>query len=620
MTSKVIWGLCVVGVCVGTAQNASAQSTFLVDVDSTPPGATVYVDSTRGDALGTTPLSKVSLRRGNHVLYFLHEGHEELRLYVDVSSSGQRFSAYLKPLAHLELTAGNDSSKGGKVIIDGEEVGSLPFAASLKSGRHMVQVIKDGYESYNQWLELVAGQKQSIPVALEAIKKQAGSILVTSNVAGAEVFLDGVSKGRTPSVIRDVPVGTHTVQIQAMGKLPFSAQVVVSASKRVSVNPTLENDRHGNYGEIVVNASVGGAFVSVDGQAKGSAPVVVRKVNAGRHKVKVQAEGYLSFEASCLVRIGEACEVNAKLVAVGVPVRVEADVESARLFLDGRAVSSLPFEGHLPEGNHSLEVRAEGFEPFVEQVFFSESKTTRLFDVSLKELGAEGEHAWQERISRIQQRRRYGATSYSAVPLPVDQAILDLSAGWPFLGELRLAVGILENLQIGFAGRSFGRLTEFEARAKWGSRVLEYVAFAAQLRLGGGLGPSEQRTNPSTSEKNTYNINTWFAAIEGIASINFSDRGAFSLWLGLDMYTDRYDFSGLDGNVVLSPRPGRQDQSRLRLGGSLELAMSRNWNVFAVLEGVLWGPSADRRILGDILNIGKQDTELYFRVGGTYKF
>jgi hypothetical protein len=63
---------------------------------------------------------------------------------------------------------------------------------------------------------------------------------------------------------------------------------------------------------------------------------------------------------------------------------------------------------------------------------------------------------------------------------------------------------------------------------------------------------------------------------------------------------------------------GRQDLARVRLGGALDLVLSRNWNVWALMEGVLAGDK--RRVLGDLFDLGNEDTQLYFQLGLSYKF
>ena len=71
---------------------------------------------------------------------------------------------------------------------------------------------------------------------------------------------------------------------------------------------------------------------------------------------------------------------------------------------------------------------------------------------------------------------------------------------------------------------------------------------------------------------------------------------------------------------MLFPGGDRQNQSRLRLGGALEIVVNPQWNVWGIFEGVILGPSESRRILGDVFGFGAVDTELYGRVGATYRF
>jgi hypothetical protein len=114
--------------------------------------------------------------------------------------------------------------------------------------------------------------------------------------------------------------------------------------------------------------------------------------------------------------------------------------------------------------------------------------------------------------------------------------------------------------------------------------------------------------------------NTWFAVAEALGTLIFSDQGAFTLWVGGDAYTDRWDFRADDSDVVVVMDESRQAQTRLRLGGSLELVMNRQWNAWGLLEGVLVGPAATRRLHGDIFGFGFEDTALYVRLGLTHKF
>ena len=136
----------------------------------------------------------------------------------------------------------------------------------------------------------------------------------------------------------------------------------------------------------------------------------------------------------------------------------------------------------------------------------------------------------------------------------------------------------------------------------------------------------------------SYPINSAFLSIEGMGSLHFSDAGAFTLWIAVDFSSDEYAGHGSNSGAYLDYAPDaadmsdrycsvdasgnlgcrREDYARARLGGSLELVLARNWNLWFLLEGIL--SSQPRRVLGNLLGIEANDTQFYFRIGTTYKF
>jgi len=55
----------------------------------------------------------------------------------------------------------------------------------------------------------------------------------------------------------------------------------------------------------------------------------------------------------------------------------------------------------------------------------------------------------------------------------------------------------------------------------------------------------------------------------------------------------------------------RQNVVRARLGGSLEIVVTRKWNVWIEVEGI---------VAGDIFGGGNPDSRVYGQFGATFKF
>src|SRR5690606_6315047 len=93
---------------------AEAQRGIPINIESVPPGATVYLDSTSSPPLGTTPLTNARVAAGAHTFIFQLANHEEARLSVTVRRRRETFRAVLRALGTIEVSAANDGARGGR--------------------------------------------------------------------------------------------------------------------------------------------------------------------------------------------------------------------------------------------------------------------------------------------------------------------------------------------------------------------------------------------------------------------------------------------------------------------------------------------------------------------------
>jgi hypothetical protein len=732
----------VFGTLVACPSFGAAQRGIPVNIESIPPGATVYVDTVDAGPLGVTPLTAVRIPPGAHTLIFRMPNYEEARISVTVRRRRETFRAVLRALGTIEVSAANEGAHGAEVRIDGQPVGGgtlrgLPIRVeNLTPGRHQVQVVREGYRSFEQWVDVQGGQVVRVPVLLEREAPRTGSILVSADVLGAPIFLDGQPVGTTTTVLDDVPAGTHTLEIRPEGEdtQPFSAQVLVQPGQRATVTATLRRPRTspttgsiaiitdvpgarvringqelpegtfsrsdlppGNYvvqviaegyqpfrrevqvqagqttsvdvqltrdlgppGPInIVVTNVAGARVTVDGEER-SAPFVVNRPEPGTHAVVVRAEGYQEVSFTCSTAPGtppgDSCDRTITLEPLAVPIRVRLRNEiegTATLRIDDRDIGPVPYEGRIPVGQHTIEIVAEGYEPYRQQMEVEYAEGAITIEARLRD-------ASEEAAAR-------GAT-HTAIPIAMNHPMIDISVGWPYLGEMRLGIGLHELFDAGFAVRSFGRITEFEGRVRFGVRAVRQLALGAQVRFGGGIGPSittrapdfsmvdadptmmgiqpptdgrqqdfVPRVNPMMPGFDTP-VNNAFFTVEGMMSLLLEPIAAVTLWLGLDISSDEYAAHPRNGGAwiarepshpmadVCSPemsslrcRPVRQDMARMRLGGAVEFVLSPHWNLWFLFEGILAQPGDHRRLLSGFL-FDTADLRIYPRAGLTYKF
>jgi hypothetical protein len=111
-----------------------------------------------------------------------------------------------------------------------------------------------------------------------------GTLVVQSNPAGVQVFVDGEDHGQTPARISVKP-GAHILELRGRG-VPRVINLTVNAGAEVS--HTVEFANTPETGSLRVESQPAGAKVLVDGVDRGVAPVTVMELVPGDHEVILQ--------------------------------------------------------------------------------------------------------------------------------------------------------------------------------------------------------------------------------------------------------------------------------------------------------------------------------------------
>lgn len=134
-------------------------------------------------------------------------------------------------LMHTEEAKGSISitsdPPGASVYLDGTHRGTTPISIdNVASGSHTIELTKSRYESKTLAVSLSVGGAENIRESLEPLT---GSISIASNPSGANVYLDDIYKGRTPTTISGVLPDSHTIRVEKDGYEDLSESVSVAA-------------------------------------------------------------------------------------------------------------------------------------------------------------------------------------------------------------------------------------------------------------------------------------------------------------------------------------------------------------------------------------------------------
>ena len=203
-------------------------------IDSEPRGAKVNF---RGQTRGVTPLVISDLPAGEYAAQIVKPGYGEEQVSWRIVNE----RPHPLVLAKLRMTSGQFQIKtipdGARIFINGNEVGTAPFTATLEAGIHKLRVERTGFNPVEKQLTVISGKVQSVTVRLDT---RPGALRVESDPAGAEVFLDDKKIGSTPLLVETIHPGNYQLRLVHAGYDDLLKVVAVAPGKEEKVELALE--------------------------------------------------------------------------------------------------------------------------------------------------------------------------------------------------------------------------------------------------------------------------------------------------------------------------------------------------------------------------------------------
>ncbi len=208
---------------------------------------------------------------------------------------------------------------------------------------------------------------------------QYGTISVTSEPAGARVFIDNAFVGYAP-LRYGTTVGNHLVYVEQDGFDSYEVNASVTGGQTYEVAATLT--ARPRLGPVGFESNPTGAQVYVDGQLVGTTPTGTLQLAEGTHEARFVLPGYTDSVVSFTVQGTNYQVVSGELRAQAGALELTANIGGAIVFIDGQQVGTVPsgtgivrFDD-LPSGNHELAVVAPGYSTYVGQFNIAPGQTT----------------------------------------------------------------------------------------------------------------------------------------------------------------------------------------------------------------------------------------------------
>ena len=214
---------------------------------------------------------------------------------------------------------------------------------------------------------------------IEASLNQTYSIVVNSNVIDADVYIDGVFKGRTGSnyslTVSEVMVGEHMLRVD-YGGIKHEQKIAVNKGSiqfRQIVNTEASKPQF-----VVFVVQPADAILMIDGSVHplqdGATSLMLEN---GTYNYTVSAQDYHDLRGTFTVA---GSKVEKELIlkpAYGWLSVLGGTIEGATIFVDNKAIGSAPIrEYKLSSGEHQVRIIKELYKPYSENVTIRDNQTT----------------------------------------------------------------------------------------------------------------------------------------------------------------------------------------------------------------------------------------------------
>jgi hypothetical protein len=210
------------------------------------------------------------------------------------------------------------------------------------------------------------------------------SVVVTANVDGARVEVDGIEVGTSPlGLPLRLTSGTHVVGLVAPGYSPQRKEIAIAGGDKQSLGFELV-PMQGRLAHLTLQTHLPGADIYADDQRIGSTPLAASlSLSPGVHRIDLRRPGYATASATVTLGDGAIGEVTlepaedpAAVASSGGALALDVTEASPVVAIDGkpRGVYAAPIR--LTPGPHHVLVERGDFLPAERDVSVAAGRTT----------------------------------------------------------------------------------------------------------------------------------------------------------------------------------------------------------------------------------------------------
>lgn len=354
----------------------------VVNFSSTPEGAQVFIN---GESKNKTPFKLTDLTPGKtyHVRMELDDHEPYDMVFNPLEGYNEPVYAKLAPLKGILLVTSEPD--GAEITLNGYSLGETPrLISSLPTKDNYSLVLKKtGY--LDGKIEVRFNGRRPLVRNVKLILNS-GVANIMSEPEGAEVILNGISRGITPVVVSEIPNGRMSLVLKKDGYKTVSQEISINAGDKPNLHYALEP----LPGRLYLTSVPSGARFYINGEPRGNAPISLGEVKPGTYNIKAEMDGFDSLSRDVVVDNGATVNEEFRLVSNLAKLEIRTRPSGVMVEVDGRKYGKTKGNGNpaqwsesliipnLLAGEHTVRLYGRGFAEVVEHPVLKVSTTTPL--------------------------------------------------------------------------------------------------------------------------------------------------------------------------------------------------------------------------------------------------
>ncbi|MBT7560820.1 MAG: PEGA domain-containing protein, partial [Proteobacteria bacterium] len=247
-----------------------------------------------------------------------------------------------------------------------------------RPGLHQLEISAHGYQPYERGLNVSEAISQKYSIALTPLPGQLN--ITTEPPQRGEIFIDDVSFGEIPGVIKEIPAGTRSIRLEVDRYLPFQANLNIAGK---GLEQALIAKLIPGWADTKLDSLPAGAQITVDGRILGNTPLLAELL-FGKREIELRLQGYKTWVKTWEIKAGRPANLGEIVLAkADGELNINTIPEGAVVAIDGEFIGVTPLLAAVsPDVKHKIEFMKEGFKPALQTISVaSAAKSSVILDL-----------------------------------------------------------------------------------------------------------------------------------------------------------------------------------------------------------------------------------------------